>query len=221
MPITNLGLEYYYNKSIDRGIVVNVNAIDPQGLMSLSPYTSPGANRYFGVTEETKDPTTGEKKYVTSKSPLVRPDDFNAFLWYVMHKAKRQNPLRINIQNRKFTVNGKTYTLLNKDNLRGVTIITCTDGNGYANSGLPLGTILYDTSGTLTHPSIAIVYSNEKNDYGFNNINTVLEISSDWVSCNWYVDKSNYFSDNIGLKKNITRDFKKDRGICNVSYVTI
>ena len=202
----------------DRGININVDAIDPEGMLNLSPFTEPGMYKYFGIEpeEDTSISVNGQeiKSYNNSServAKLVRADDMNAFIWYVIHKGNKQAPLRIDIDGGTFAYNGKTYKISN-ESLFGETVIT-PFGSDY--SEFVEGTTFY----TSKNPNnIAICVEAQRDFMGNIKTNRLVNVSSDWFSCNWYVDKSNYYGSNLGIKESGPRNYDEEKGIFNLRY---
>lgn len=71
------------NNTNTNGIYVSVDAIDIFDKLSISPLSDEGRELYFG--------TSG----VENAYQFARAYDFDAFLWFVMHKAKFVNPTEI------------------------------------------------------------------------------------------------------------------------------
>lgn len=90
-----------------RGIDINVESIDLQGTLSMSPFGE-GKKYYFGVDNES----------VSNAYQLARADDFDAFLWFVIHKAKFPSPSIVNDENLSewFTRRYKQNVTLNNTN---------------------------------------------------------------------------------------------------------
>lgn len=227
----------------DRGIDIPLETIDPDGLLDQSPFTEPGWLKYFGclpdsVYNKVLEPDDDSIKVkgqdsndaiiggmlpnVTSTesanmrtAKLVRANDFNAFLWYVVHKAKGANPFNITIEGPTMKIDGdsNTYRITSSaDNLNGVLVV---EVDGSEESNIRAG----DTFCDKTNPNhISICISSKVDDDNKVTGNTIVPVSSDWMSCNWYVDKSNYYSSNIGYKKEFVRDYEKEKAICNFRY---
>lgn len=71
-----------------RGIDIGVESIDLIGKLSKSPFGD-GKNLYFGINPEA----------TTNAYQLARANDFDAFLWFVIHKAKFPSPSIVNDEN--------------------------------------------------------------------------------------------------------------------------
>jgi len=221
-----------------RGIDINIDAIDPQGMLDLSPFTDPGKLYYFGCVKDSELDSSIKK--VVSKyddglqldevtvvgdgnartAKLVRADDFNAFLWYVIHKGNKQNPARASIGTadgfKTLNVEGDPNTYYIKganSTLLGSIEVFVSDGN---ESNLIAGNTFYDSNNANC---IAICIESKVNDEGTVTGNTIVPVSSDWYSCNWYVDKTNYYGSNLGIKKRKPRNYTEEKAICNLRYL--
>jgi len=359
-----------FSDNSERGFNIPIDAIDPNGILDLSPFTKPGILKYFGcVSDSVYDETIKkeiEKSYDSDDdlfsaikrgdstkrlAKLCRADDFNAFLWYVIHKANRKVPhlvkrerrngkngflikglgnvdvwknidgdvytgtIDINFVNRQKDVykkfedaynsrreiieasnlilingadgtnvtdakkkelitelnrayrennethfnniiagtnldkiltefdfsgrsNGLTYytkektypfyisydfpelsknyyTLLGAVGIKLVLPNNCSS-DGVSESTIIPGDTFYE-EGSKNTISICI-----KNIYEKGKVigHILVPLSSDWFSCNWYVDKTNYYSNNIGIKSNDKpRDYSNEKAICNLRYV--
>jgi hypothetical protein len=227
------------NAGNKRGIDINIDAIDPEGLLDLSPFTEPGLTYYFGCTDDSVHDTAIKKvvsKYddglnIDTKkvigdgnsrtAKLVRADDFNAFLWYVIHKGNKQTPSRVTIQNGKFIVDGDDLQYAIQAGVSGLLgTIEISAPNGYE-SNIIAGNTFYD-SNNANYIAICIESKIDQNEnsttYGKITGNTIVPVSSDWYSCNWYVDKSNYYASNLGVKSRKPRDYTKEKAICNLRF---
>ena len=226
-----------YNE--DRGIYVNPEVIDPEGILNLSPFTQPGMMYYFGCTtdavrskeiQETDSDVdysidlqqtnvVGDANSRTAK--LVRADDFNAFLWYVIHKGNKQNPIPATVGGRDeetgfrtFIVDNRTYYITSSNNsILGPLEISIKEGA--QESTIIAGNTFYDVN---NHNYLAICIKSKTDDDGKVIGNTIVPVSSDWFSCNWYVDTSDYYNENLGIKKTKPRNYEKEKAICNLRY---
>ena len=185
----------------ERGYDISLNSIDPEGMLDLSPFTEPGEKYYFGQSEDVNEDSCSKI------AKLARADDFNAFLWYVVHKGNRQNPIAVELdENNQFTYNGKTYTL-DGPTFKGVCNMICDDGDEFIE-----GTTFCDKNDPKE-----ILICIEKTPGN----NRLVPISSDWKSCNWYVDKNNYYKNNIVNKEGYKRNYANEKPICNLSYTDL
>ena len=185
----------------ERGYDISLNSIDPEGMLDLSPFTEPGEKYYFGQSEDVNEDSCSKI------AKLARADDFNAFLWYVVHKGNRQNPIAVELdENNQFTYNGKTYTL-DSPTFKGVCNMICDDGDEFIE-----GTTFCDKNDPKE-----ILICIEKTPGN----NRLVPISSDWKSCNWYVDKNNYYKNNIVNKEGYERNYANEKPICNLAYTDL
>ena len=229
---------HLFDESDKRGLDINVDAIDPEGILDLSPFTQPGMSYYFGCTNENVSDTRIKK--VVSKyddgikldevkvigdgnartEKLVRADDFNAFIWYVIHKGNKQNPSKI-------IYNSEIYGLKSiriEGDESTVYFIDRTSGNGVfelfttapQESNIIAGNTFYFEDNPR---NLYICIKSKVTDDNVVTGNTIVPVSSDWFSCNWYVDKSNYYSSNLGFKEKKNRNYSKEKGICNLRYL--
>lgn len=229
------------NEESKRGFDINVAAIDPNGMLDMSPFTKPGMLMYFGCVAESmynqalfppneNKIATNEGAVVTGTNlaigKLVRADDFNAFLWYAMHKGLRQNPIpaRFTATDTGFKgiiLNGKTYLVTKGSaNLLEPFEISAINSDGVIDGKetitIPAGTTLYDPD----NPRNLAMYMKgiKYNDDGDFYTGQIVPVSSDWYSCNWYVDKSNYYGANLSAKKKANRNYSNEKAICNIRY---
>ena len=220
-----------------RGIDINIDAIDPQGLLDLSPFTDPGKYYYFGCTDDNEFDSTIMK--VVSKyndgldldtknvigdgnskiAKLTRADDFNAFLWYVIHKGNKQNPSMVSIGTadgfKTFNIEGDDttyYITSSNSSLLGTIEVQVKEGE---ESNIIAGNTFYNSDNTNY---VAICIESKVTPEGIVTGNTIVPISSDWVSCNWYVDKTNYYSSNLGFKQGKPRNYSKEKAMCNLAF---
>ena len=167
----------------DRGFNININMIDPMGVLDLSPFTAPGSSYYFGCSQEVEEDTNSKI------AALARADDFNAFLWYVIHKGSKQNPY-----------------VREQNDLNGYTILS----RGELGENFPVGATFCNSD----NPKEVYIFLKEVDGICF-----LVPLSSDLRSCNWYVDKSNYYGRNLGIKeRKSTRNYEQEKAICNLMY---
>ena len=199
----------------DRGIDINIDAIDPNGILDLSPFTEPGSNYYFGIPEDLESTVESEDGAETSDNfnervtSQVRADDFNAFLWYVIHKGNKQNPAPITIDEDTVIVDGdtgNTYEIISGNKSLLGELILSPNGD---DTIIP-GNTFYEES-SPTNIAICIKVDEENNK-------VLVPVSSDWYSCNWYVDKTNYYKSNLGIEEPGPRNYNEEKGICNLQF---
>jgi hypothetical protein len=219
-----------YNTVNRYGIDINIESIDMFDKLSINPLSDAGKNWYFGL------------EGVQDVYKFARADDFDAFLWFVIHKGKFPNPAKIKINDNTFI-----------DRLHGIEQATVTPKNGTLLSALqitkpsngsskilPGNTFGYEESENKPRVlSMCIdAQRNEKNEIVSN---TLVPVSDDRSSVNWYIRRADQLGKNLGwgwqwsygrtksktmsgkLNKDGTekrpRDFSKERAICNLQYM--
>ena len=230
---------YDYNTSQEYGIDINIESIDINDKLSISPLSDAGYEWYFGL------------EGVEDVYKFARADDFDAFLWFVIHKGKFPNAAKI-------SVNGGTFT----DDIHGGNAASVLPVNGTLleplaityNEKSPSSIILGNTftySAKTPHIISMCIdteyYAGSDPQYHNNIIqNLLLPISDDWNSVNWYMRRADQLWKNIGgwgswssakaltnvrsdgkeVVTGITqsvykgsRDFSKERAICNIQYI--
>ena len=188
-----------YNTSQERGIDINLESIDYFGKLGVSPLSKEGKEMYFGL-EGIKD-----------VYKFARAEDFDAFLWFVIHKGKFPNSSRVSgdlntfFQNFGGTTEAKTLLEAVDVNFTGDTKSKILQGNTFS----------YSSGGHVLSMCIDSQYGKD------NKIerNTIVPVSDDWNSVNWYVRRANDLLKNNGIGKGATRDYNKERAICNLQYI--
>ena len=167
----------------ERGIDISISMIDPIGSLDLSPFTEPGSSYYFGCSQDVDEDSNSKI------AALARADDFNAFLWYVIHKGNKQNPI-----------------VREENDLNGFTELTIDElGEDY-----PVGATFCNSD----NPTEIYIFLKREGNMCY-----LVPLSSDWRSCNWYVDKTNYYNKNLGIKEEQTpRNYAIEKAICNLMY---
>ena len=196
------------------GIDFNVESIDFFNKLSVNPLSDVGKELYFGL------------EGINDTYKFARADDFDAFLWFVMHKGKFPMPSEI--------TNMSTFT----DSIHGI------EAKSTSGSSL-LETVIVDfekpnyssilIGNTFTYtgsPHVVSICIDRKYDEN-NEItqNTLVPISDDRYSVNWYARNADQLGKNLGFGwgvnqntadtkyKGKSRDFSKERAICNVQFI--
>lgn len=170
---------------------------------------------------------------------LARANDFNAFLWFVINKAKFQNnktlgtPLEYKIEEGKGTYEfSESKTVLGK--IKG----TFQPTGNYSTPFAPGSTIMqkygnleynvvslctkmtvnsnYQYSGGMsTMGSVADMQSAKKNSYEMN----FIPVSHNLDSANWYTNSGTFFNFLLPEKSRKHRDYNEDFPICNLKLL--
>ena len=190
------------DSSMLNGFDVSIESIDFLDKLSVSPLSDEGSDWYFGL------------EGVEDSYKFARAEDFDAFLWYVIHKGKYPSPSKITSVEDFKNVYGA-------NNVNGETLLETLDIQFTKDkpSTILLGnTFTYETSGDSKTISVCIdrQYDDENNIIQ----NTIVPVSDDWNSTNWYArGGSQVLNYSLGLKKNVSRDYSKERGLCNFQYI--
>lgn len=191
--------------SQERGIDIDIESIDYLDKLSISPLSDNGKGLYFGLDG------------INDSYKFARADDFDAFLWFVIHKGKFPNSSIVKLDENNNLILGSHKTTKNyKGSLLSSLEVTYNENDP---STILLGNTFQYESGRTISMCIDIKY----NDKGKILSNTIVPISDDWSSVNWYTRRANYFTKNIigdkASKISAKRDYSKEIPICNIQYI--
>lgn len=191
--------------SQERGIDIDIESIDYLDKLSISPLSDNGKGLYFGLDG------------INDSYKFARADDFDAFLWFVIHKGKFPNSSIVKLDKNNNLILGNHKTTKNyKGSLLSSLEVTYNEDDP---STILLGNTFQYESGRTISMCIDIKY----NDKGKILNNTIVPISDDWSSVNWYTRRANYFTKNIigdkESKISAKRDYSKEIPICNIQYI--
>lgn len=191
--------------SQERGIDIDIESIDYLDKLSISPLSDNGKGLYFGLDG------------INDSYKFARADDFDAFLWFVIHKGKFPNSSIVKLDDNNNLILGNHKTTKNyKGSLLSSLEVTYNENDP---STILLGNTFKYESGRTISMCIDIKY----NDKGKILNNTIVPISDDWSSVNWYTRRANYFTKNIigdkASKISAKRDYSKEIPICNIQYI--
>ena len=191
--------------SQERGIDIDIESIDYLDKLSISPLSDNGKGLYFGLDG------------INDSYKFARADDFDAFLWFVIHKGKFPNSSIVKLDKNNNLILGNHRTTKNyKGSLLSSLEVTYNEDDP---STILLGNTFQYESGRTVSMCIDIKY----NDKGKILNNTIVPISDDWSSVNWYTRRANYFTKNIigdkASKISAKRDYSKEIPICNIQYI--
>ena len=199
--------------SQERGIDIDIESIDYLDKLSMSPLSDSGKYSYFGLDG------------VKDSYKFARADDFDAFLWFVIHKGKFPNSA-IAAVGKEGQLGFHTSGSTNGASLLE-TLEVSVEPNQKNTSTILLGnTFMYKNGRTI---SMCI-----DNKYGTNGQvlkSTIVPTTDNWNSVNWYGRRAYDLGKNLGLHmgvNNVTnntryngkpRDYSKEFGICNLQYI--
>lgn len=178
----------------DRGVLVNVESIDWLGILSTPPLSESG-KFYFHSTEG-----------INNIYGLARCLDFNAFLWFAINNGRFTNSYRITNMSdfqTKLGLSTNDKSLFGKVSL---------NNNKNKNKGLICGSTFVPTN---NYNFVSMCIETKRSEDG-NVDNTLVPVSTDWHSVNWYGDSRRYF---VNGKNAVDRDFSLEKGICNIEFI--
>lgn len=204
------------NTSQEYGIDINIESIDFIDKLSINPLSDFGSNWYFGIEN------------VEDSYKFARADDMDAFLWFVIHKGKFPNSSKITDISNLTDVNHNAANQVSPSDGSLLSALEVTYNSDNASSILLGNTFTYEGS-----PHVISMCIDRKYDENNNVVqNTLVPVSDDWSSVNWYVRNAYELGKNIGFgwgvdkntkltryKKGKQRDFSKERAICNIQYI--
>ena len=206
-----------YNTSQEYGIDINIESIDFMDKLSINPLGKFGSDWYFGL------------EGIEDSYKFARADDMDAFLWFVIHKGKFPNSAKVS----------DVHTLA--DNMHSMVSQPASVAPSDATLLSPLevmygdnnpSSILLGNTFTYDDGHIVSMCIDNKTDEANNVVHsTIVPVSDDWTSVNWYARRADQLGKNLGFgwgvnKKNGNtkykgkgRDFGKERGLCNIQYL--
>lgn len=204
-----------YNTSQEYGIDINIESIDFMDKLSINPLGEFGANWYFGL------------EGVEDSYKFARADDMDAFLWFVIHKGKFPNSSAISSLRDIGATHGTESAKVLPTDGSLLSTVEVLYNEGESSSILLGNTFKYEGESHIISMCI-----DKKTDDAENIVhNTLVPISDDWSSVNWYARRADQLGKNLGFgwgvnQKNGTtkykgkgRDFSKERGLCNIQYI--
>lgn len=189
------------------GIDISVESIDFLDKLSENPLSIFGKDMYFGL------------EGINDVYKFARAEDFDAFIWFVMHKGKFPNASELeSFDSFKDSIHGLGEMTVTPSDGTLLDVLTATVNTSKTASNILLGnTFKYNNQ----HSPISMCID-RKYDSGNTIVsNTLVPVSDDICSVNWYIRRADQLTKNLGFgKKNFEdRDFSKERGICNLQYI--
>lgn len=193
------------------GIDVSVDAIDPLGKLQVSPFSDEGSMLYFG-TEGSSD-----------IGSLARCSDFDAFLWFVIHCGRF--PSSGNFDALKNVYDVRMTSSGNRTNTASIfNAVDCYGKDGQENLMKVGSTFTSSTygQGSCVAMCKSVEYitetsNGETRSYPYKS--TIVPISSDRNSLNWYADPKKSFKNLGGSISNYEWNYANERPICNLKYI--
>ena len=205
-----------YNTSQEYGIDINIESIDFLDKLSVNPLSDFGSEMYFGL------------EGIDDSYKFARADDMDAFLWFVIHKGKFPNSAKVTDVSR-----------LANDIHTSSSNPTVTPSDGSLLSALEVmydysspSSILLGNTFAYDNGHVISMCIDRKYDDAENIVhNTLVPVSDDWSSVNWYARRADQLGKNLGFGWGVNqnnsntkykgkgRDFSKERGLCNIQYI--
>lgn len=214
-----------YNTDQRHGINIDVESIDMFDKLSVSPLSDEGGEKYFGL------------EGVNDVYKFARADDFDAFLWFVIHKGRFPNSAAINnIDNLTDNLHGNGADRVEPSGATLLMPLEVQYSSGNPSTILPGNTFTYSGSSHIISMCIDNVYDENDNIVQ----NTLVPVSDDWNSVNWYIRRKDQLWKNLGggwdavankdkngkitgttvtYRNSYGRDFSKERAICNLQFI--
>lgn len=235
----------------DEGFYFNIRGIDFKNLMFISPLSDEGSANYFGTKTHftiNGDENDG-KKYATrlmaasacvkqglpvskivkhsecdNVYQLARAEDFNAFLWFAIHKgyfppstngdggfniyAAFEGDEKLTSPESKPTY--KPGDILFKNNI----VSLCIQGETEEPTPYtpPEDDEYYDLTSNYIPEVVVTAYAPRNYKYQF------VPVSNDNFSVNWYVNNGTFFNFLKKEEDRIPRDYSKEYPICNLQF---
>lgn len=174
----------------ERGILVDCDSIDPQGILSYSPFTDKGKNYYFGVindemtlflknlgidsstsygTVENTDGSlsvtrNGSVSSMKNRWELCRAIDKNAFLWFAFHIARFPSPFTATINKTFVTVDDEHFideTDASQSSVLMPMSLNVDTSKGTSASSLSIGSTIMDSRGKQISLCIGADFNDE------------------------------------------------------------
>lgn len=217
----------------ERGIEIDISSIDYYGMLNESPMSDRSHYKYFGTKKYYQAPEVfGDKKFYTYKQivraclekegdingikiqktseidsvyELARAADMNAFLWFLIHKARFINTNNISELNNGNACILKTITGTTSTNsLLGRNYMQSSDNYNYSVIGLCIKeepqceqksskqyTSTQHSGRVVTDSQVAEkLVENTKTITGYNY--TIVPTTNIWNGLNWYVNRKRY-----------------------------
>ena len=204
------------------GIDINIESIDFLDKLSVNPLSDFGQEMYFGL------------EGVEDVYKLARADDFDAFLWFVIHKGKFPTSSKLSGIPGGFESYNASSVVKTGTNDDATTLLAPIDVNftepNY--SSIFLGNTFSDLSNKWTVAMCIDAKYDEKNRIVKN---TIVPVSDDWTSVNWYARQASQFGKNLGFGWDVSlkdktattrfrkgkkpRNYAKEKAICNLQYI--
>ena len=184
------------------GIDISIESIDFLDKLSENPLSEYSDGMYFGL------------EGIDDVYKFARAEDFDAFLWFVIHKGKF--PSSSPFEDITGEIHGIGAKTISSPSILDAVEVTF---DATSPSSIMLGNTFEYSAYTYSPISMCIdrKYDEENNIVS----NILVPTSSNQCSVNWYVRRADYFTKNLGFgeKKFETRNFSDEIAICNLQHL--
>lgn len=172
-----------------------------------------------------------KKSEIDNINELARANDFNAFLWYASNKAHFTNSVEVvgDIKNYEyFYKQGKKYLVFSGS--KSDTILGVVNGQFEATiddiSPFTMGdTIVQKIEQNKPYymPFLSLCIKGQQSINNTDKLETYefVPVSSNYKSCNWYVNSGTYFNFLKSPENRVERDYENDTAICNIESLSM
>ena len=208
-----------YNTSQEYGIDINIESIDFMDKLSINPLGEFGSNWYFGL------------EGVEDSYKFARADDMDAFLWFVIHKGKFPNSAILSGAKATEIASSLNSLYHNSPSVLPSSGTLLSTLEAMYNTGNPSSILLGNTFAYKDGHIVSMCIDNKTDEVENIVHNTIVPVSDDWASVNWYARRADQLGKNLGFGwgvnqkngntkyKGKNRDFSKERAICNIQYI--
>lgn len=184
------------------GIDISIESIDFLDKLSENPLSEYSDGMYFGL------------EGIDDVYKFARAEDFDAFLWFVIHKGKF--PSSSPFEDITGEIHGIGAKTISSPSILDAVEVTF---DATSPSSIMLGNTFEYSAYTHSPISMCIDRKYDKENNIVSNI--LVPTSSNQCSVNWYVRRADYFTKNLGFgeKKFETRNFSDEIAICNLQHL--
>lgn len=190
-------------EEIHSGITIPLSAVDCKGKLSTNPMSVPTNPLFFGI------------KNAESPYDFLRPRDFDAFLWLVVHRKFPASSTISGLDDLRTNYKANSVT---GNSLLDIVEMQYTDENSV---GILQGSTFREMVGGDLLSTISVCKSADRDPYTNKIIkNTLYPIGSNYDRITWYGNRKCYFNFMSPKRSNDeNRNYNEDIGICTFKYV--
>lgn len=190
----------------DYGFNINLESIDFFDKLSENPLSDYGKEIYFGLDN------------VEDVYKFARAEDFDAFLWFVMHRARFYNSSTVDFDGESMKTESNEFFKdmnLYPSNATLLQAFEAQPQNSGATNIMLGNTFKFNgTDSNIISMCIDKGYDEKNNPASY----IMVPVTCDSLSANWYIRRADQLTSNLGLTQKKNRDFSKERAICNLEF---